>query len=97
MSIALLNKKLTVIGVPRGGLQGPYLFLLEAGAVRVDLEAESLCGEVAVARVDEADGPPAALLVLCDDVAGAVHVAVAVTVQTVHRGCGQTDKHVSNR
>lgn len=56
------------------------MFLLKAGAVGVDLEAEGLGGEVAVLRVDEPDGPPAALLVLGDDISSAIHVSIAVAV-----------------
>lgn len=77
-------KLLTVISIPRSGLQRPDLFLLETGAVGVDLEAECLGGEVPVPRVDEPNGPPAALLVLRDNVPSAVHLPVAVPVQTVH-------------
>lgn len=77
---ATTTNLLTIISVPRSRLQGPDLLLLEAGAVGIYLEAEGLGGEVAVARVDEPDGPPASLLVLSDDVSCAVHVAVAVAV-----------------
>lgn len=88
---------LTVSSIGRR-FKGPDLFLLQAGAVGVDLEAEGLSGEVLVAGIDQTDGPPPSLLVLRDDVPSggrAVGGAVVVTVQTVHRHCGAAKKRTN--
>lgn len=50
-------------------LQRPQLLLLQTRSVRVQLKAERLGGHILVLAVDQADRPPALLLVLRQDVA----------------------------
>lgn len=68
-------------------LERPDLLLLERRPVGIDLEAERLGGEIPELAVDQADGPAALLLVLCDYVtaadAAAVHAVTAVAVVIV--------------
>lgn len=65
-----------------GRLQRPDLLLLEGSAVRVDLEAESLSGQVFELGVDETDGPAASLSTELGAVA--IDAAIAVAVDAVH-------------
>lgn len=62
-----------------GRFQGPDLLLLERCSVGVDLEAESLGGQVFELGIDQADGPAATLSTLQLDA-----VAVDASIDAVH-------------